>query len=88
MESPSNYTKKQKWHDRTQYGNILRGLLSSQLSCYKRENNRIKKTRISQNIVSIVSAMASLIKDENHVEERLEALEQLAGIVKRGVIKR
>jgi len=82
MESPSNYTKKQKWHDRTQYGNILRGLLSSQLSCYKRENNRIKKTRISQNIVSIVSA----IKDENYVEERLDALEQLAGIVKKGKI--
>jgi len=88
MKSPSNYTKKQKWHDRTQYGNILRGLLSSQLSCYKRESNRIKKTRISQNIVSIVSAMASLIKDENQIEDRLEALESLAGIVKKGKITR
>jgi len=87
-EAPSNYTKKQKWHNRTQYGNILRGLLSSQLTCYKRESNRIKKTRISQNIVSIVSAMASLIRDESGVEDRLAALEQLAGVVKKGKISR
>lgn len=86
MESPSNYTKKQKWHDRTQYGNILRGLLSSQLSCYKRESNRIKKTRIAQNIGYLLQVQNSMIKDENQIEERIVALEQLAGIAKKGKI--
>jgi len=32
--------------------------------------------------------MASLIKDENQIEDRLEALESLAGIVKKGKITR
>jgi len=86
MKSPSNYTKKQKWHDRTQYGNILRGLLSSQLSCYKRESNRIKKTRIAQNIGYLLQVQNSMIKDENQIEERIVALEQLAGIAKKGKI--
>jgi len=78
LESPSNYTKKKKWHDRSQYGNILRGLISSQITQYKRESNRIKKTRISQNIGYLIQVMASLINQEKNIEERLEQLEQLS----------
>jgi len=78
LESPSNYTKKKKWHDRSQYGNILRGLISAQLTQYKREANRIKKTRISQNIGYLIQVMASLINQEKNIEERLVQLEQLS----------
>jgi len=78
LDNPSNYTKKRKWHDRIQYGNILRGLISAQLTQYKRESNRIKKTRISQNIGYLIQVMASLINQEKNIEERLAQLEQLS----------
>jgi len=64
----------------------LRGLISSQLTQFKREKNRIKKTRISQNVGYLIQVMASLINQEKNVEERLEQLEQIAGIAKKGVI--
>jgi len=86
IDAPSNYTKKKKWFDRSQYANILRGLLSSQLTQYKRESNRIKKTRISQNIGYLIQVQNSMIKDEKQIEERIEALEELAGIAKKGKI--
>jgi len=84
LESPSNYTKKKLWYDRSQYANILRGLISSQLTQYKRESNRIKKTRISQNVGYLVQVLASLINAEKEIEERLDALEQT--IFKKGAV--
>jgi len=78
LESPSNYTKKKTWHDRSQYGNILRGLISSQITQYKREANRMKKTRIAQNIAYLIQVMATLINQEKNIEERLAQLEQLS----------
>ena len=86
LDHPSNYTKKKQWFDRSQYANILRGLISSQLTQYKRESNRIKKTRISQNVGYLLQVMNSMIKDEKQIEERIVHLEELAGIAKRNVI--
>ena len=86
LESPSNYTKKKQWYDRSQYAKILRGLISSQLTQYKREQNRIKKTKVSQNIGYLIQVQNSMIKDEKQIEERLLILEELAGIAKKGVI--
>jgi len=86
LNPPSVYSKNKTWYDRSQYGNILRGLISSQLTQFKREKNRIKKTRISQNVGYLIQVMASLINQEKNVEERLEQLEQMAGIAKKGVI--
>ncbi len=86
LESPSNYTKKKKWHDRSQYGNILRGLISSQLTQYKKEGNRMKKTKISQNISYLIHVQNTMIKDEKQIEERIVRLEELAGLAKKGVI--
>ncbi len=83
LESPSNYTKKKKWYDKSQYANILRGLISSQLTQYKRESNRIKKTKISQNIGYLVQVISSMIKDEHDLDDRIEELEKLAGISQR-----
>jgi len=88
MDAPSNYTKDKKWFDRLQYANILRDLISTQLTQYKRETNRIKKTRISQNIAYLLQVMNSMIKDEKDIDVRLERLEELAGIAKKGKITR
>ena len=88
MDSPSNYSKDKRWFDRLQYANILRDLISNQLTCYKREKQRIKKTRISQNIAYLIQVMNTMIKDEKDIDARLETLEELAGIAKKGVIKR
>jgi len=86
ISKPSVYTKKKKWFDRSQYANILRGLVSSQLTQYKHESNRIKKTRIAQNIGYLIQVQSSMIKDEKNIEDRINALELLAGIAKKGVI--
>ena len=86
LNPPSVYSKNKTWHDRSQYANILRGLISSQLTQYKRESNRIKKTRISQNVGYLLQVMNSMIKDEKQIEERIVKLEELAGLAKKGVI--
>jgi len=86
LDPPSVYSKNKNWYDRSQYANILRGLISSQLTQYKRESNRIKKTRISQNVGYLLQVMNSMIKDEKQIEERIVHLEELAGITKRNVI--
>ena len=86
LNPPSVYSKNKTWYDRNQYGNILRGLICSQLTQFKREKNRIKKTKISQNIGYLVQVLNSMIKDEKQIDERLIKLEELAGIAKKGVI--
>ena len=83
LEPPSNYTKKQLWYSRTQYGNILRGLISSQLTQYKREKNRVKKTRIAHNIGYLVQVQATIINQEKNIEERIARLEEIAALPKR-----
>ncbi|HJU13640.1 MAG TPA: hypothetical protein VJ792_04215 [Candidatus Nitrosotalea sp.] len=80
--------KKRNWKDRDQYGSIIKHLISSQLSQYKKERNRVKKTKISQNIGYLCQIQTSLINSEIDIEERLRRLEQLAGVVKKGVIKK
>ena len=86
LDAPSNYTKSKNWDDRSQYANILRDLIGTQLTAYKREPNRIKMTRISQNIAYLLQVMNSMIKDERGIDERLDRLELLAGIAKKGKI--
>jgi len=88
LDPPSLYSRNKSWYERSQYANILRGLIHSQLIQYKREKNRIKKTRISQNTGYLIQVMSSLINSEKNIEERIEELERLAGIAKKGVIRR
>jgi len=88
MDTPSNYYKDKDVFDRSQYAIILRDLIGTQLTNYKREKNHIKKTRIAQNVAYMLQIANSFIKDEREVEQRLTALEELAGIAKKGVIKR
>jgi len=86
LDAPSNYSKSKNWDDRSQYASILRDLIGSQTTQYKLEKNRIKKTRISQNIAYLLQVMNSMIKDEKGIDERLDRLELLAGIARKGKI--
>jgi len=83
LDSPSNYAKSKVWYDRSQYAIMLRDLIAAQLTNYKHETNRSKKTNISKNIAYLIQVINQLVKDEKGMEERLTQLEDLAGIVKR-----
>ena len=59
-----------------QYGKLLRALIGSQLTQFKLEKNRIKKTKISQNIGYLIQVLGSLIKEEKQVDERIAKIEE------------
>jgi len=69
-------TRHKQWDDRDQYGQILRGLILSQITQFRREKNRIKKTRISQNIGYLIQVQNSVINSNNEIAQRIEALEE------------
>jgi len=83
LDSPSNYSKSKVWYDRSQYAIMLRDLIAAQLTNYKHETNRSKKTNISKNIAYLIQVINQLVKDEKGIESRLSDLEDLAGIVKK-----
>ena len=87
-DPPSVYSRNKSWYERDQYANILRDIIASQITQYKREKTRIKKTRISQNIGYLVQVLASMINSEKAIEERITNLEMVAGIAKKGVISK
>jgi len=86
LDPPSVYSKNKTWYDRSQYANILRDIIASQITQYKREKNRIKKTKVSQNIGYLLQVMSSFINSEKAVEERIAKLEEYASMAKKGVI--
>ena len=80
LDPPSVYfTSKTSWYEREQYGKMLRDLIGSQLTQFKREKNRIKKTKISQNIGYLVQVLGSIIKEEKQVDERIARIEEYLG---------
>ena len=68
------------WHERGTYGNIIKGLIKKQLSKYEKERNRIKATKIAQNIGYLVQVQAGLINSNTNLDERIENLEKKVGI--------
>ena len=75
------------WYERAQYGNIIKRMIKKQFDNFKKEPDRIKKTKLAQNVAYLVQVQSSLIKDEKNVEERITRLEEMAGIAQKGVIK-
>jgi len=71
------------WHDRPQYGNILKKMIKKQAENYKNEHDRITKTKISQNVAYLIQTQSSLIRDEKQIEERITRLEENAGLIKK-----
>ena len=74
------------WHERGTYGNILKGIIQKQISKYEKERDRIKATKIAQNIGYLIQVQSGLINSEKNLEERIIQLENIAGIVKKGII--
>ena len=68
------------WNERGTYGNIIKTLIKKQISKYESERDRIKATKISQNIGYLVQVQSGLIKDHdlNLLEKRVEDLERRA----------
>jgi hypothetical protein len=66
------------WNERGTYGNIIKSLIKTQVSKYELERDRIKATKISQNIGYLVQVQSGLIKDEDTsiLEKRIEELEK------------
>jgi len=74
------------WHERGTYGNILKGIIQKQISKYEKERDRIKATKIAQNIGYLIQVQSGLINSEKNIEERIAQLETFAGIAKKGII--
>jgi len=74
------------WHERGTYGNILKGIIQKQISKYEKERDRIKATKIAQNIGYLIQVQSGLINSEKNIEERIVQLETFAGIAKKGII--
>ena len=70
------------WHERGTYGNIIKSLIKKQITKYESERDRIKATKISQNIGYLVQVQSGLIKDAeaSQLEKRIEDLEKKVGI--------
>ena len=66
------------WHERGTYGNILKGLIQSQQEKYQKERDRIKATKIAQNIGYLVQVQSGLITSHRNIEERIQILENIA----------
>ena len=76
------------WHERGTYGNILKGIIQKQIAKYEKERNRLKATKIAQNIGYLIQVQSGLISSEKNLEERISNLEYLAGIARRDFITR
>jgi len=70
--------QKEKWHDRSQYAEILRELISSQVKQYKNARDNMKKNKISHNIAYLIQVQNSLINSEKNLDERISRLEELS----------
>ena len=73
------------WHERGTYGNVLKVLIQAQISKYEKERDRIKATKIAQNIGYLIQVQAGLINSHRNLEERIVYLEGMAGLLQKGV---
>jgi len=60
MKPPSDYMKNKTWDNTLQYANIMRDLITSQVTQYKLEKNRSKKRKISTNIAYLTQTLFSM----------------------------
>jgi len=66
------------WHERGTYGNVLKRLIQAQISKYEKERDRIKATKIAQNIGYLIQVQSGLITSHRNIEERIQVLESVA----------
>ena len=66
------------WHERGTYGNVLIVLIQAQISKYEKERDRLKATKIAQNIGYLIQVQSGLITSHRNIEERIQVLESVA----------
>ena len=66
------------WHERGTYGNVLKTLIQAQILKYEKERDRIKATKIAQNIGYLIQVQSGLITSHRNIEERIQILESVA----------
>ena len=72
--------EKKQWHDRGQYAEILKELILSQQTLYKKARDNVKKNKISHNLGYLIQVMSSLINSEKNLDERISKLEEMASL--------
>ncbi len=74
------------WTNRGTYGRILKKLIQRQLRRFEIEGDSDKTIQLAHNIGYLIGIQRDLLRDESKLEERVQKLEELAGIVKKGTI--
>jgi len=69
--------EKKQWYDREQYAEILKELILSQQTLYKKARDNVKKNKISHNLGYLIQVMSSLINSEKNLDERISRLEEM-----------
>jgi len=57
---------------------VLKRLIQAQISKYEKERDRIKATKIAQNIGYLIQVQSGLITSHRNIEERIQILESVA----------
>ena len=71
------------WQKRGTYGNILKILISKQLTTFEKEDDTLKKIKIAQNIGYLCQVQTSLIREGEDLVQRIDKLEKFAGLVQK-----
>jgi len=77
------------WKNRSTYGKLLRRIIIRQFERFENCKNEEVAIKIATNIGYLTDKLNNLLKqEESKLAERIEKLERLAGIAKRGIISR
>lgn len=77
------------WKNRSTYGKLLKRLIIKQSERFEKCHNDEEAIKIATNIGYLVDKLNNLLRqDESKLAGRIEQLEQIAGIAKKGVISK
>jgi len=76
------------WAERSQYGEILKGIIKDLEKKYYEDRPNYNKERLAHTVAYLIQTLSSLITAEKMVESRITELEKIAGITKKGVINK
>lgn len=57
------------WHDRNQYGNIVKNLIKTQYKTFQKTKDQKQKLKLSQNVAYLIQIQNSLINDFEKKQE-------------------
>jgi len=71
------------WHNRDQYGNIIKNLIKTQYKTFQKVKDRKEKLKLSQNVAYLIQIENSLINDHYKKLESEYNLQPLEDIIAR-----